>query len=170
MRPVSKRSVCLFVENTLNRLKSSLGTFSCRIFMRHTFREKRENIIQSIYTCIWLIRPSMTTVTVANKRHAEIFILHFCARFGSSLLLDSSPFCRAPLSKDAGSKKQRSPQSNLHFQNAATANPGKADPKHKWRVSRKRFPQQMGPSEIKVFNPGGSPEKCQNKVVRHMTC
>ena len=56
MRPVSRRSVCLFIENTLNRLKSTLGTFSCRIFMRHTFREKRENIIQSIYTYIYIYK------------------------------------------------------------------------------------------------------------------
>ena len=173
MRPVSRRSVSLFIENTLNRLKSTLGTFPWRILMRHTFREKRKKWFNQYiywYMNIWLICPSMATVTIANKRQAEFFIFHFCPRFGSSLLLDSSPFCHAPLSKDAGSEKQRSAQSNLHFQAATTANPGKAVPKFKWRVSRKRVLQTMGPYEIKVFNPGGCPEKCQNKVVRHMTC
>ena len=45
----------------------------------------------------------------------------------------------------------------------------KAAPKFKRQVSRKRCLQTMGPSAIKVFNPGGCPETCRKQVVRHMT-
>ena len=96
----------------------------------------------------------------------------FSFRFAVSFVIVSGQqsFLWRPSFKTSWFEKQRSTLSNLHIRNGSNANPGKkAAPMFKRQVSRKRCLQTMGPSAIKVFNPGGCPETCRKQVVRHMT-
>ena len=91
--------------------------------MRQTCREKRGGGIATRMN-IWVNRPRIMKVQVANKRQTENY---FPVWFAVSFVIASGQqsFLWRPSFETSWFEKQRSTLSNLHFRNESNANPGK---------------------------------------------